>query len=269
MRARHAQTDRSRQHHDHRRGPDRDRTGLRVRLFRRASLQGAAEEGYRVILVNSNPATIMTDPGLADATYIEPITPEVVARIIEKERPDALLPTMGGQTALNTAIALDDDGTLKKFNVQLIGANRHAIETAEDRALFRAAMDRIGLENPRATIVEAPKTAKGRDIAEGLRRAVEALDTVGLPAIIRPAFTLGGTGGGVAYNREEYEAICRAGLEASPVGQILIDESLSAGRSSRWRWSATRRTTASSSAPSRTSTRWACTPATRSPSPRR
>jgi carbamoyl-phosphate synthase large subunit len=184
------------------------------------------EEGYRVVLVNSNPATIMTDPGLADATYIEPITPEVVARIIEKERPDALLPTMGGQTALNTAIALDDDGTLKKFNVQLIGANRHAIETAEDRALFRAAMDRIGLENPRATIVEAPKTAKGRDIAEGLRRAVDALDTVGLPAIIRPAFTLGGTGGGVAYNREDYEATCRAGLEASPVGQILIDESL-------------------------------------------
>ncbi len=184
------------------------------------------EEGYRVVLVNSNPATIMTDPGLADATYVEPITPEVVARIIERERPDALLPTMGGQTALNTAIALDDDGTLEKYGVQLIGANRKAIETAEDRALFRAAMDRIGLENPRATIIDAPKTAKGRDIAEGLRRAIDAIDVVGLPAIIRPAYTLGGTGGGVAYNREDYETICRQGLEASPVGQILVDESL-------------------------------------------
>ncbi len=185
------------------------------------------EEGYRVILVNSNPATIMTDPGLADATYVEPITPEVVAKIIEKERPDALLPTMGGQTGLNTAIALDDDGTLAKFDVQLIGANRRAIETAEDRGLFREAMDRIGLENPRATIVTAPKGADGkRDVLEGLRRAVDALDHVGLPAIIRPAYTLGGTGGGVAYNREDYEAICRNGLEASPVGQILIDESL-------------------------------------------
>ncbi|MCL5778172.1 carbamoyl-phosphate synthase large subunit [Limibaculum sp. FT325] len=185
------------------------------------------EEGYRVILVNSNPATIMTDPGLADATYIEPITPEVVARIIEKERPDAILPTMGGQTGLNTAMALADMGVLEKFGVELIGANREAIEMAEDRKLFREAMDRIGLENPRATIVTAPKMANGkRDIAEGVRLAVAALDEVGLPAIIRPAFTLGGTGGGVAYNREDYEKICRTGLEASPVGQILVDESL-------------------------------------------
>jgi carbamoyl-phosphate synthase large subunit len=185
------------------------------------------EEGYRVILVNSNPATIMTDPGLADATYIEPITPEVVAKIIEKERPDALLPTMGGQTGLNTSLALADMGVLEKFNVQLIGANRQAIEMAEDRKLFREAMDRIGLENPKATIVAAPKLANGKyDIAAGVREAIAAIEYVGLPAIIRPAFTLGGTGGGVAYNRDDYEAIVRSGLEASPVAQVLVDESL-------------------------------------------
>ncbi|MBD3764378.1 MAG: carbamoyl-phosphate synthase large subunit [Rhodobacterales bacterium] len=185
------------------------------------------EEGYRVILVNSNPATIMTDPGLADATYIEPITPEVVARIIEAERPDALLPTMGGQTGLNTALALADMGVLEKFNVELIGANRQAIEMAEDRKLFREAMDRIGLENPRATIVAAPKLPNGRyDIAAGVQQAVEAIEHVGLPAIIRPAFTLGGTGGGVAYNRDDYVAIVRSGLEASPVAQVLVDEAL-------------------------------------------
>ncbi|MFN7225364.1 MAG: carbamoyl-phosphate synthase large subunit, partial [Paracoccaceae bacterium] len=185
------------------------------------------EEGYRVILVNSNPATIMTDPGLADATYIEPITPEVVAMIIEKERPDALLPTMGGQTGLNTALALADLGVLEKFNVELIGAKREAIEMAEDRKLFREAMDRIGLENPKATIIAAPKLPNGKyDINAALREAVDTLDYVGLPAIIRPAFTLGGTGGGVAYNRDDYEAICRSGLEASPMAQILVDESL-------------------------------------------
>ncbi len=185
------------------------------------------EEGYRVVLVNSNPATIMTDPEMADATYIEPITPDVVARIIERERPDALLPTMGGQTGLNTAMALADMGVLEKFGVELIGANRAAIEMAEDRKLFREAMTRIGLENPRATIISAPKGPDGKpDILSGVRDAVDALAEVGLPAIIRPAFTLGGTGGGVAYNREDYEHICRTGLEASPVGQILVDESL-------------------------------------------
>ncbi|WP_368344700.1 carbamoyl-phosphate synthase large subunit [Pelagovum sp. HNIBRBA483] len=185
------------------------------------------EEGYRVILVNSNPATIMTDPGLADATYIEPITPEVVAKIIEKERPDALLPTMGGQTGLNTSLALADMGVLEKFNVQLIGANREAIEMAEDRKLFREAMDRIGLENPRATIVTAPKKANGNhDLDAGIALALDALEDIGLPAIIRPAYTLGGTGGGVAYNREEYIHYCRSGMDASPVGQILVDESL-------------------------------------------
>jgi carbamoyl-phosphate synthase large subunit len=185
------------------------------------------EEGYRVILVNSNPATIMTDPGLADATYIEPITPEVVAKIIEKERPDALLPTMGGQTGLNTALALADLGVLEKYNVELIGAKREAIEMAEDRKLFREAMDRIGLENPKATIIAAPKLPNGKyDIKAGVAECLNAIEYVGLPAIIRPAFTLGGTGGGVAYNRDDYEAICRSGLEASPMAQILIDESL-------------------------------------------
>jgi carbamoyl-phosphate synthase large subunit len=185
------------------------------------------EEGYRVILVNSNPATIMTDPGLADATYIEPITPEVVAKIIAKEKPDALLPTMGGQTGLNTALALADMGVLEEHGVELIGANREAIEKAEDRALFRDAMDKIGLENPRATIVTAPKDAKGHyDLEAGVGIALEALEDIGLPAIIRPAFTLGGTGGGVAYNREDYIHYCRTGMDASPVGQILVDESL-------------------------------------------
>ncbi|WP_341862471.1 carbamoyl-phosphate synthase large subunit [Gymnodinialimonas sp. 57CJ19] len=185
------------------------------------------EEGYRVILVNSNPATIMTDPELADATYIEPITPEVVAKIIEKERPDALLPTMGGQTGLNTSLALEEMGVLEKFGVEMIGAKRPAIEMAEDRKLFREAMDRIGLENPKATIITAPKGDDGKfDINAGVAEAIEAIEYVGLPAIIRPAFTLGGTGGGVAYNREQYEFFCRSGMEASPMAQILVDESL-------------------------------------------
>ncbi|MEM6440767.1 MAG: carbamoyl phosphate synthase large subunit, partial [Pseudomonadota bacterium] len=172
------------------------------------------EEGFRVILVNSNPATIMTDPDMADATYVEQITPEVVERIIAREKPDALLPTMGGQTALNCALALADMGALEKHGVELIGAKREAIEMAEDRKLFREAMDRIGLENPKAVVVES------------MDEAMSALPDIGLPAIIRPAFTLGGTGGGVAYNRADYEAICRGGLDASPVSQILIDESL-------------------------------------------
>ena len=184
------------------------------------------EEGYRVILVNSNPATIMTDPGLADATYIEPITPEIVAKIIEKERPDALLPTMGGQTGLNTSLALEEMGVLDKFNVEMIGAKREAIEMAEDRKLFREAMDRLGIENPKATIVTAPIVDGKKDLTAGVAIALETLEYVGLPAIIRPAFTMGGTGGGVAYNRDDYEAICRSGMDASPFGQILVDESL-------------------------------------------
>lgn len=185
------------------------------------------EEGYRVILVNSNPATIMTDPEMADATYIEPVTPEIVEKIIAKERPDALLPTMGGQTGLNTALALADAGVLNRFGVELIGAQRSAIEMAEDRKLFREAMDRIGLENPRATIVTAPKLPSGKfDIPAGVSSAMEALENIGLPAIIRPAYTLGGTGGGVAYNRDDYERIVRSGLDASPMAQVLVDESL-------------------------------------------
>ncbi len=185
------------------------------------------EEGYRVILVNSNPATIMTDPGLADATYIEPITPEVVAKIIEKERPDALLPTMGGQTGLNTSLALEEMGVLEEFGVEMIGAKRDAIEMAEDRKLFREAMDRLGLENPKATIITAPRKADGgADLDAGVQMALNELEEIGLPAIIRPAFTLGGTGGGVAYNREDYIHFCRSGMDASPVNQILVDESL-------------------------------------------
>ncbi|WP_171133255.1 MULTISPECIES: carbamoyl-phosphate synthase large subunit [unclassified Ruegeria] len=185
------------------------------------------EEGYRVILVNSNPATIMTDPELADATYIEPITPEVVAKIIEKERPDALLPTMGGQTGLNTSLALEEMGVLEEFGVEMIGAKRDAIEMAEDRKLFREAMDRLGLENPKATIVTAPKKEDGSaDLDAGVQIALDELEEIGLPAIIRPAFTLGGTGGGVAYNREDYIHFCRSGMDASPVNQILVDESL-------------------------------------------
>ncbi len=185
------------------------------------------EEGYRVILVNSNPATIMTDPGLADATYIEPITPEIVAKIIEKERPDALLPTMGGQTGLNTSLALEEMGVLDKFGVEMIGAKRDAIEMAEDRRLFREAMDRLGIENPRASIVTAPKKENGdADLEAGVQLALEELEDIGLPAIIRPAYTLGGTGGGVAYNREDYIYYCRTGMDASPVNQILVDESL-------------------------------------------
>ena len=172
------------------------------------------EEGYRIILVNSNPATIMTDPDMADATYIEPITPEIVARIIEKERPDALLPTMGGQTALNTALALHQQGVLDEFHVELIGAKPDAIKKAEDRALFRKAMDSIGLESARSRTVN------------NFDDAMAALEIVGLPAIIRPSFTLGGEGGGVAYNSEEFENIVRDGLRLSPVSEILIEESL-------------------------------------------
>ena len=172
------------------------------------------EEGYRVVLVNSNPATIMTDPGMADATYIEPIVPEVVERIIARERPDALLPTMGGQTALNCAMDLHRSGTLAKYNVEMIGARAEAIVKAEDRQLFRDAMTRIGLATPKSRMVTT--------IAE----AREALDLVGLPAIIRPSFTLGGIGGGIAYNRSEFDAIVAGGIAASPVHSVLVEESV-------------------------------------------
>ncbi|MGQ3299573.1 carbamoyl-phosphate synthase large subunit [Reyranella sp.] len=172
------------------------------------------DEGYRVILINSNPATIMTDPGLVDATYIEPITPDFVARIIEKEKPDAILPTMGGQTALNTAMSLHRDGRLEKYGVELIGANAEAIDKAEDRLLFRDAMTKIGLECPKSEVVH------------NREEAATALERVGLPAIIRPSFTLGGTGGGIAYNRDEYFEIVAGGVDASPVGEVLVEESV-------------------------------------------
>src|SRR6201995_1324731 len=177
------------------------------------------EEGYRIVLVNSNPATIMTDPDLADATYIEPITPEIVTQIIEKERyavPGgfALLPTMGGQTALNTALSLRKMGTLDKFDVTMIGATADAIDKAEDRKLFREAMHKIGLETPRSHQVKT------------LIQALEALEDIGLPAIIRPSFTLGGTGGGIAYNKQEFIEIIERGIDASPTSEVLVEESV-------------------------------------------
>jgi carbamoyl-phosphate synthase large subunit len=172
------------------------------------------DEGYRVVLVNSNPATIMTDPDLADATYVEPITPEIVAKIIEKERPDALLPTMGGQTALNTALSLRKMGVLDKFGVKMIGATADAIDKAEDRELFREAMTKIGLETPRSHQIKT------------LAEALTALDDIGLPAVIRPSFTLGGTGGGIAYNKAEFIDIVERGIDASPTNEILIEESV-------------------------------------------
>lgn len=225
------------------------------------------EEGYRIILVNSNPATIMTDPDLADATYIEPITPEVVAKIIAKERPDALLPTMGGQTALNTALSLKRMGVLDRYNVEMIGADAKAIDKAEDRALFREAMAKIGLETPKSMLANATDVKdkdrkahkikreelkaqfsgddldkaldkletewqlgetdrKQRYMTHAMGMAGQALDHVGLPAIIRPSFTLGGTGGGIAYNRSEFHEIVESGLDASPTTEVLIEESV-------------------------------------------
>jgi len=172
------------------------------------------EEGYRVVLVNSNPATIMTDPEFGDRTYVEPITAEVVTRIIERERPDALLPTLGGQTALNTAVTLAESGVLDRYGVELIGAKLPAIKKAEDRDLFKQAMTRIGLE--------VPESGQARTLDE----ALAILDRVDYPAIIRPSFTLGGTGASIAYNREEYEEQVQWGLSLSPVHQVLIEASV-------------------------------------------
>ncbi|MDN2565482.1 carbamoyl-phosphate synthase large subunit [Aquibium sp. A9E412] len=231
------------------------------------AVKALKEEGYRIILVNSNPATIMTDPELADATYVEPITPEVVAKIIAKERPDALLPTMGGQTALNTALSLRRMGVLERYGVEMIGANAEAIDKAEDRALFREAMARIGLETPRSVLANATEVKeadrkrheaererlkqahrgddldaaldaleaewnrgegdrKQRYMAHAMAVAATAIEDVGLPAIIRPSFTLGGTGGGIAYNRSEFFDIVERGLDASPTTEVLIEESV-------------------------------------------
>ena len=226
------------------------------------------QEGYRIVLVNSNPATIMTDPDVADATYIEPITPEFLTQIIEKERPDALLPTMGGQTALNAALSLERAGVLKRYGVEMIGARAEVIDKAEDRELFREAMHKIGLETPRSRLADAATLkradrkkykdevariesahadAEARDLAlakfeaewargenerrrryveKGLIEALDALSDIGLPAIIRPSFTLGGTGGGIAYNREEFLEIVERGLDASPTCEVLVEESV-------------------------------------------
>ena len=178
------------------------------------AVRALKEEGYRVVLVNSNPATIMTDPELADRTYIEPVTPEWVAKVIERERPDALLPTMGGQTALNVAMALERDGTLARFGVELIGANERAIRTAEDREEFAAAMRRIGLATPQGRTV--------RTVKEGLATVEE----IGYPAILRPSFTLGGTGGGIAYNLDDFETMLQRALELSPVHSVLVERSV-------------------------------------------
>ena len=172
------------------------------------------EEGYRIILVNSNPATIMTDPNLADSTYIEPIQWQMLAKIIEKERPDALLPTMGGQTALNCALDLDKHGVLKKFDVELIGASKEAIDKAEDRQKFKEAMTSIGLGSAKSAI------------AHSMEEAIQVQASIGFPAIIRPSFTMGGSGGGIAYNKEEFISICERGLDASPTDELLIEESL-------------------------------------------
>ena len=181
------------------------------------------EEGYEIVLVNSNPATIMTDPEMAHRTYIEPITPAVVEKIIERERPDALLPTMGGQTALNTAVALAEAGVLQKYGVELIGARLPAIKKAEDRELFKKAMEKIGLEVPMG------------GFATSKEQAYELLEKVGFPAILRPAFTLGGTGGGIAYNREEFTDLITRGLEASPLNRCWSRNRSLAGRSSNSR----------------------------------
>ncbi|MEK9135544.1 MAG: carbamoyl phosphate synthase large subunit, partial [Bacteroidota bacterium] len=172
------------------------------------------EEGYRVILINSNPATIMTDPEIADRTYIEPITPYFVEKIIEREHPDAILPTMGGQTALNTAVALADNGALSRYHVELIGAKLEAIKKAEDRELFKATMDAAGLETPKGGFVRS------------LEEALALVERIGFPNIIRPSFTLGGTGGGIARNNDEFIERVQYGLNASPIHEVLIEESV-------------------------------------------
>src|SRR5438045_7486338 len=170
------------------------------------------EEGYRVVLVNSNPATIMTDPEIADRTYVEPLTVESVTAIIAKERPDALLPTVGGQTGLNLSVELYEKGILDKYGVQMIGANVDAIKVGEDRELFKAAMDEIGIPSPKG------------GFAHTWEEAAAIVQNIGYPAIVRPSYTLGGTGGGTAYHPEEFENIARNGLAASPVSQILVEE---------------------------------------------
>ena len=177
------------------------------------AIRALREEGYRIVLVNSNPATIMTDPELADATYVEPISPEFIEKIIAKERPDAILPTLGGQTALNAALALYDSGVLEKYDVEMIGAQASVIRKAEDRDEFRQAMDAIGLKSAQS------------EIARSMDQALSAVTRIGLPCVIRPAFTMGGSGGGIAYNQEEFETIAARGIRLSPVDEILVEKS--------------------------------------------
>ena len=238
------------------------------------AIKALKEEGYRVILVNSNPATIMTDPEFADATYIEPITPEVVEKIIAKEKPDALLPTMGGQTALNCALKLFESGALERHGVQMIGADADAIDKAENRQRFREAMDKIGLESARSRTINADdlvaedraeykrraaelsgdaldkfetewrrgeQRRKEKYVAAAIQRSLDALDFTGLPAIIRPSFTLGGTGGGIAYNKSEFERIVREGLDASLTNVWRIEVDPSGEADARFVYQLTRR----------------------------
>ena len=214
-------------------------------------------DGYRVILVNSNPATIMTDPGLADRTYVEPITPEFVEKVIEKERPDALLPTLGGQTGLNTAVALAKSGVLDKYGVEMVGCDLPAIERGEDRKLFNECMEELGIEVARS------------GYAYSMEDAESIVAKLGFPVVCRPSFTLGGAGGGIAHDMDELHLIVSQGLGSRPQARCSSRNPSRAGKSTRWRSCATAPATASSCALSRTSTRWASTPATRSPSPLR
>jgi len=181
------------------------------------------EEGYEVVLVNSNPATIMTDPGLADRTYIEPLTWETVAKIIERERPDALLPTLGGQTGLNVSMELAQHGVLEKFGVEMIGAKTEVINKAEDRELFSQAMEKIGLS-----------VCQGETVTT-LEHARKVVEEIGLPCVVRPSFTMGGSGGGIAYNRDEFDALVQRGLDLSPTSQVLVRNRLSVGKSMKWK----------------------------------
>ena len=220
-------------------------------------------EGIRVSLVNSNPATIMTDPEFADATYVEPITTETLEKVIAIQRPDAVLPTLGGQTALNAAVALHDQGVLHKYNVELIGANIDAIRAGEDRERFKEIVTGLGAEVPSSRICrsldECLAAVTGQAGREGL----------GYPVVVRPSFTLGGLGSGIAKDETDLRRIAGAGLDASPTHEVLLEESILGWKEFELELMRDRPTTWSSSARSRTSTRWACTPAIRSPSPRR
>ena len=213
------------------------------------------EEGYRVVLVNSNPATIMTDPAMADRTYVEPITAEFIERVIAREHPDALLPTLGGQTGLNAAVKLAESGILDKYGVEMVGCDLEAIKRGEDRKLFNECMAELGIETARS------------DYAYRVEDALAIVAKLGYPVVLRPSFTMGGAGGGIAHNEDELRLIVSQGLELSPAARCSSRNPSRAGKSTRWRSCATRPATASSSAPSRTLTPWVCIRAIPSPSP--